>query len=64
MIHMIVPWCCVMDCPADQSEFYREVCNLYGEETANAFTFEQVIPPICTTGSSKPQAEYGNTVGA
>jgi len=67
MIHMVVQWCCVMDKPADQSEFYRAVCEMYDKETADRFTYDQIIPPLeapCTTGSSTPLAPYGVTVGA
>jgi hypothetical protein len=67
MIHMIVPWCSVMDKPADQSEFYRTICELYDKETADRYTYEQIIPPledVCTTGSSILSMPYGDMVGA
>jgi hypothetical protein len=66
MIHMIVKWCCVMDKPADQSEFYRTICELYDKETADRYTYEQIIPPledVCTTGSSNRSMPYGDMVG-
>jgi hypothetical protein len=46
MIHMIVQWCSVLDKPADQSEYYQAMCRLHGKDTADRYTFEQVIPPL------------------
>lgn len=46
MIHMCVQWCMVLDMPADQSPFYKAVCDLHGEEEANRWTYEQIIPPF------------------
>lgn len=67
MIHIIVKWCCVEDKPADQSEYYRTVCDMYGEETADRRTREVIIPPLeapCTNGSSIASTPSGVTAGA
>jgi|GEM_PF-5446665 len=45
MIHMIVDFCAVENCPADKSRFHRIVRETYGEEVAKRLTYEVICPP-------------------
>lgn len=45
MIHLLVTFCAVENCPVEFSQFHRIARQTYGDEVALRLTYEAVCPP-------------------
>lgn len=45
MIHLLVTFCAVENCPVEFSQFHSIARQTFGDEVAQRLTYEAVIPP-------------------